>query len=184
MFWNITVRVVKYFMVSLLSQSSKLQPVLQSAWWLVFIGQTVSACAQCFILELPPKIAAIWFPASEIATATSLGVFGNQLGVALGFLIPPKIIKGPRTAFIGSYKWINGKETNQTYQGKTYPNYEWTDTSKYNETVVENAILEVRGQINILYWGFAAITAVLFILVFLVFKDKPARPANRASIKR
>ena len=65
----------------------------------------MSACAQCFILELPPKIAAIWFPASEIATATSLGVFGNQLGVALGFLIPPKIIKGPRTAFIGS---ING----------------------------------------------------------------------------
>ena len=144
----------------------------------------MSACAQCFILELPPKIAAIWFPASEIATATSLGVFGNQLGVALGFLIPPKIIKGPRTAFIGSNKWINGKETNQTYQGKTYPNYEWTDTSKYNETVVENAIQEVRGQINILYWGFAAITAVLFILVFLVFKDKPARPANRASIKR
>jgi len=158
--------------------------ISQSAWWLVFIGQTVSACAQCFILELPPKIAAIWFPASEIATATSLGVFGNQLGVALGFLIPPKIIKGPRTAFIGSNKWINGKETNQTYQGKTYPNYEWTDTTKYNETVVENAIQEVRGQINILYWGFAAITAVLFILVFLVFKDKPARPANRASIKR
>ena len=39
-------------------------------FWLAFIGQTISACAQCLILELPPKIAAIWFPTSEIATAT------------------------------------------------------------------------------------------------------------------
>ena len=66
----------------------------EDMWPLVFVGQTISACAQCFILELPPKIASIWFPSSEISTATSLGVFGNQLGVALGFLIPPLIIQG------------------------------------------------------------------------------------------
>ena len=43
--------------------------------------------------------AAIWFPSDEVSTATSFGVFGNQLGVALGFVIPPLIVKGPIDAF-------------------------------------------------------------------------------------
>ncbi|CBY37336.1 unnamed protein product, partial [Oikopleura dioica] len=69
------------------------------SFWICFIGQTIAACAQCLILELPPKIASIWFPANQVSTATSLGVFGNQLGVALGFCIPPLIVTGPLTVF-------------------------------------------------------------------------------------
>ena len=150
--------------------------ISQSLWWLVFTGQTLSACAQCFILELPPKIAALWFPASQLATATSIGVFGNQLGVALGFLIPPKILKGPRSAFIGTSKWINGSISNETFKGSTYPYYDWTDITKYDQSVVNDAIQEVQRQMKILYWGFAAITIILFILVLIVFKDQPLRP--------
>lgn len=59
---------------------------------LTFFGQTVAACAQSFILEIPPKIASVWFGPSEVSTATSVGVFGNQLGVAIGFLLPPVIV--------------------------------------------------------------------------------------------
>ena len=157
--------------------------ISQSLWWLVFTGQTISACAQCFILELPPKIAALWFPASQLATATSVGVFGNQLGVAFGFLIPPKILKGPRSSFIGIYKWINGSITNDVFQGQTYPFYDWINITKYNASVVDNAIQEVQDQIKILYWGFAAITIILFILVLIVFRDQPFRSGiNEQSI--
>ena len=139
-------------------------------WWMVFIGQTISACGQCFILELPPKIAAIWFPSSEISTATSIGVFGNQLGVALGFFIPPKIIQGPRD----SYKAVN------------FTNGGYIDDWATNSTLVpvETAFEEVKDQITFLYGLFAIICVGLFILVIVVFKDKPSVPANRASIRR
>ncbi|XP_039258966.2 choline/ethanolamine transporter flvcr2a-like [Styela clava] len=59
---------------------------------LSFIGQTVAACAQSFVLEIPPKVASVWFGPSEVSTATAIGVFGNQLGVAIGFLLPPVIV--------------------------------------------------------------------------------------------
>jgi len=144
----------------------------RESWWIVFTGQFFSACGQCFILELPPKIAAIWFPSSEISTATSIGVFGNQLGVALGFFIPPKIIAGPRK----TYSNING-----TVPG-SYPE-DWSNLRHGNETAAA-AVAEVKDQIFFLYALFGAICVFLFILVLLVFRDKPKTPANRASIKR
>nr|CAB3246502.1 feline leukemia virus subgroup C receptor-related protein 2 [Phallusia mammillata] len=70
----------------------KIASVNQYYFIISFVGQTVAACAQSFILEIPPKIASLWFGPSEVSTATSVGVFGNQLGVALGFLIPPLIV--------------------------------------------------------------------------------------------
>ncbi|KAJ9601192.1 hypothetical protein L9F63_000660 [Diploptera punctata] len=57
-----------------------------------FIGQAVVGTAQIFILGLPARLAAVWFPARQVSTACSLGVFGNQVGVALSFLIPPIIV--------------------------------------------------------------------------------------------
>jgi len=45
------------------------------------------------ILPIPGRLAAQWFPASQLSTATSLGIFGNQLGVSLGFLLTPMIVK-------------------------------------------------------------------------------------------
>ncbi|CAH1800178.1 unnamed protein product [Owenia fusiformis] len=55
-------------------------------------GQTCSAIAQSFILEVPPRLAALWFGPNEVSTATAIGVFGNQFGCALGFLLPPEIV--------------------------------------------------------------------------------------------
>jgi len=42
----------------------------------------------------------------------------------------------------------------------------------------------VASQIRILFVGFAILCVALFILIFILFKDKPKIPANRASIKR
>lgn len=55
------------------------------------IGQSVVAMSQLFILNLPPRIAAVWFGPKEVSSATSFGVFGNQIGIALGFILPPLI---------------------------------------------------------------------------------------------
>ncbi|XP_031621871.1 feline leukemia virus subgroup C receptor-related protein 2 [Contarinia nasturtii] len=58
-----------------------------------FIGQTIVAASQVFILSLPARVAAVWFGPDQVSSACSIGVFGNQLGVALGFLLPPLIVQ-------------------------------------------------------------------------------------------
>uniref|UniRef100_A0A1I8FTP5 MFS domain-containing protein n=1 Tax=Macrostomum lignano TaxID=282301 RepID=A0A1I8FTP5_9PLAT len=61
-------------------------------FWLLFAGQTVCATAQSFILGIPAPLAAAWFGINELSTATALGVFGTQIGVAVGFVLPPLFI--------------------------------------------------------------------------------------------
>ncbi|CAD5208808.1 unnamed protein product [Bursaphelenchus xylophilus] len=62
-------------------------------FWLTFVGQTIVGSSQVFILGIPPQLAATWFGPEQVSTACSAGVFGNQLGIALGFLIPPWLVK-------------------------------------------------------------------------------------------
>ena len=45
----------------------------------LMFAQTVCAIAQIFILGLPARLAAVWFGPNEVSTATSIGVFGNQV---------------------------------------------------------------------------------------------------------
>ncbi|XP_043841939.1 feline leukemia virus subgroup C receptor-related protein 2 [Dromiciops gliroides] len=56
------------------------------------LGQFICSVAQVFILGIPSRIAAVWFSEREVSTACSLAVFGNQVGIALGFLLPPVLI--------------------------------------------------------------------------------------------
>lgn len=49
-------------------------------FYVAFIGQTVVAISQTFILGIPPLLAALWFGPDQVSTATSIGVFGNQVG--------------------------------------------------------------------------------------------------------
>ncbi|XP_062406213.1 heme transporter FLVCR2-like isoform X4 [Sardina pilchardus] len=57
-----------------------------------FLGQFCSSFAQVFILGMPSRIASVWFSSEEVSTACSIGVFGNQLGIAIGFLVPPILV--------------------------------------------------------------------------------------------
>jgi FLVCR family feline leukemia virus subgroup C receptor-related protein len=57
------------------------------------LGQTFCAIAQAFTLSVPARLSALWFAPEQVALATSIGVFGNQLGVAAGFLIPPYLVE-------------------------------------------------------------------------------------------
>ncbi|XP_017776513.1 PREDICTED: uncharacterized MFS-type transporter C09D4.1-like, partial [Nicrophorus vespilloides] len=68
-------------------------------FWVGFAGQTIVFVSQIFILSLPPRIASLWFGPNEVTylrariTACSLGVFGTQLGTAVGFIAPPYIVQ-------------------------------------------------------------------------------------------
>ncbi|XP_068194120.1 heme transporter FLVCR2 isoform X2 [Antennarius striatus] len=57
-----------------------------------FLGQFVCSVATVHILGIPSRLASLWFGQKEVSTACSIGVLGNQLGIALGFLIPPVLV--------------------------------------------------------------------------------------------
>uniref|UniRef100_A0A915PSL2 Major facilitator superfamily (MFS) profile domain-containing protein n=1 Tax=Setaria digitata TaxID=48799 RepID=A0A915PSL2_9BILA len=62
------------------------------AFWITFLGQTIVGFSQMFILGIPPRLAAVWFGPKQVSTACAVGVFGNQLGIAVGFLLPPVMV--------------------------------------------------------------------------------------------
>uniref|UniRef100_A0A7S2R8P7 Major facilitator superfamily (MFS) profile domain-containing protein n=1 Tax=Mucochytrium quahogii TaxID=96639 RepID=A0A7S2R8P7_9STRA len=64
----------------------------QDRFWLLLTAQVIASLAQVFTLGMPPKVAATWFHGRQVSTATACGVFGNQLGNALGFLMPVNMV--------------------------------------------------------------------------------------------
>lgn len=70
----------------------KCASVGQDRFAVLMFGQTICAIAQIWVLGIPAYLAAVWFGPNEVSTATSIGVFGNQVGVAIGFLVPPAIV--------------------------------------------------------------------------------------------
>ncbi|XP_032657905.1 choline/ethanolamine transporter FLVCR2 isoform X1 [Chelonoidis abingdonii] len=102
------------------------------------LGQVICSVAQVFILGMPSRIASVWFGSHEVSTACSIAVFGNQLGIAIGFVLPPVLV----------------------------PNLEDTEQLAYH--------------ISIMFFITAAVATVLFILVIIVFREKPLFPPSRA----
>uniref|UniRef100_A0A673TS70 Feline leukemia virus subgroup C cellular receptor family member 2 n=1 Tax=Suricata suricatta TaxID=37032 RepID=A0A673TS70_SURSU len=102
------------------------------------LGQVICSVAQVFILGMPSRIASVWFGANEVSTACAIAVFGNQLGIAIGFLVPPVLV----------------------------PNIEDQDKLAYH--------------ISIMFYIIGGVATLLFILVIIVFKEKPKHPPSRA----
>ncbi|KAH9503485.1 Feline leukemia virus subgroup C receptor- protein 2 [Bulinus truncatus] len=78
--------------LNLLGAALKCASVAPDRFPLLMFSQTICAIAQLFILGIPARMAAVWFGPNEVSTATSLGVFGNQAGIAFGFLVPPILV--------------------------------------------------------------------------------------------
>ncbi|XP_028293855.1 choline/ethanolamine transporter flvcr2a isoform X2 [Gouania willdenowi] len=57
-----------------------------------FFGQFVCSVATVYILGIPSRLASLWFGKHEVSTACSVGVLGNQVGIAIGFLLPPILV--------------------------------------------------------------------------------------------
>ncbi|NP_001009302.1 feline leukemia virus subgroup C receptor-related protein 1 [Felis catus] len=70
----------------------KCASVQQHLFWVTMLGQCLCSVAQVFILGLPSRIASVWFGPKEVSTACATAVLGNQLGAAIGFLLPPVLV--------------------------------------------------------------------------------------------
>ncbi|CAB3408684.1 unnamed protein product [Caenorhabditis bovis] len=70
----------------------KLLSTHPDSFWVTFVGQTIVGASQMFTLGIPPKLAAVWFGPDEVSRACAAGVFGNQVGIAVGFVLPPMIV--------------------------------------------------------------------------------------------
>jgi len=75
----------------------KVASVAPDRFYVAFIAQTFEAFAQVFILGIPSRLAAVWFGENEVSTACAIGVFGNQVGIAIGFLLPPFLVPNTGT---------------------------------------------------------------------------------------
>ncbi|XP_074028613.1 choline/ethanolamine transporter flvcr2a isoform X3 [Leptinotarsa decemlineata] len=64
-----------------------------SKFCLVLAGQSLCAIGQVYMLNIPSKLASIWFGSNEVSTACALAVLGTQLGAAIGSIVPPFIVK-------------------------------------------------------------------------------------------
>ncbi|XP_039642045.1 feline leukemia virus subgroup C receptor-related protein 2 isoform X2 [Perca fluviatilis] len=102
------------------------------------VGQLSSSLAQVFILGMPSRLASVWFGADEVSTACSIGVFGNQMGIAIGFLLPPILV----------------------------PNVD--------------DINELANYIRIMFYISAGVATLIFILVVIVFQERPEIPPTQA----
>lgn len=54
---------------------------VQNPFWVAFLGQSVVALANAFVLSVPARLAALWFGSSQVSSACSIGVFGNQVRI-------------------------------------------------------------------------------------------------------
>ncbi|KAG8240220.1 hypothetical protein J437_LFUL004680, partial [Ladona fulva] len=71
----------------------KVLSVSPDRFYVTFIGQSIVAVSQVFVLSVPARLSAVWFGPEQVSSACAIGVFGNQLGIALGFLIPPMMVR-------------------------------------------------------------------------------------------
>nr|XP_046268252.1 feline leukemia virus subgroup C receptor-related protein 2 isoform X3 [Scatophagus argus] len=107
-------------------------------FWVTILGQFATSLAQVFILGMPSRLASVWFGADEVSTACSIGVFGNQVGIAIGFLVPPVLV----------------------------PNVDDMN--------------ELAYHIRIMFYISAGVATVIFILVVIVFQEKPELPPSQS----
>ncbi|XP_015226532.1 PREDICTED: major facilitator superfamily domain-containing protein 7 [Cyprinodon variegatus] len=59
----------------------------------VMLGQTLGALAQPLIIFAPTKLAALWFPDCQRATANMIASMANPLGILLANIISPVVVK-------------------------------------------------------------------------------------------
>ena len=61
-------------------------------FYVIILGQIIVSLSEQFIFCIPARIASVWFPDNQVSLATGFGIFGNQCGIALGFLIPQALL--------------------------------------------------------------------------------------------
>ncbi|XP_077945982.1 choline/ethanolamine transporter flvcr2a isoform X1 [Gasterosteus aculeatus] len=102
-----------------------------------FFGQFMCSVGTIY-MGLPSRLASLWFGEQEVSTACSIAVLGTQLGIAVGFLLPPILV----------------------------PNVDDVE--------------ELASHIRIMFYISAGVATFIFILVIIVFQEKPEIPPTQA----
>ncbi|KAJ1548509.1 Major facilitator super domain-containing protein 7 [Cladochytrium tenue] len=58
----------------------------------LYVGQIVAGIAQPFLLDVPTKTAAVWFPSKERLTANTVMNLGQPIGTAIASLVAPGVV--------------------------------------------------------------------------------------------
>lgn len=69
----------------------------EDRFYIVIIGQIFVSLSEQFVYCIPARVASVWFPDHQVSLATGFGIFGNQCGIALGFILPQAILSGLET---------------------------------------------------------------------------------------
>ncbi|KAM6916938.1 choline/ethanolamine transporter flvcr2a [Lycodopsis pacificus] len=104
---------------------------------MTFFGQFVCSVGTIY-MGIPSRLASLWFGEQEVSTACSIAVLGTQLGIAIGFLLPPILV----------------------------PNVDDVE--------------ELAYHIRIMFYISAGVATFIFILVVIVFQEKPEIPPTQA----
>ncbi|XP_032770966.1 feline leukemia virus subgroup C receptor-related protein 1 isoform X1 [Rattus rattus] len=134
--------------------------VKQHLFWVTMLGQILCSVAQVFILGLPSPVASVWFGPKEVSTACATAVLGNQLGTAVGFLLPPVLV--PKT-----------QNNNTGLLADTQNSTDLLDDT-------QNSTDLLADNISIMFYGTAFVSTFLFFLTVIAFKERPLLPPSQA----
>lgn len=64
---------------------------------LLFVSSIIVSLSEQFIFSVPSRLASVWFPDHQVSFAVAMCIFGNQLGNALGFIVPQLVLDSAET---------------------------------------------------------------------------------------
>ena len=70
-------------------------PAPEWCYWLAIGSTAIIAVAQPFLIVLPTKLAAQWFPSDQRVLANSFASLANPLGIMMASLLAPLLCKEP-----------------------------------------------------------------------------------------
>ncbi|XP_025893860.1 solute carrier family 49 member A3 [Nothoprocta perdicaria] len=83
---NMTGSIIRMFSVlKFLSLGSR-------SYWYLFVGQCLCALAQPLVIFSPTKLAALWFPDNQRATANMFASMSNPLGILIANVLSPAVV--------------------------------------------------------------------------------------------
>ncbi|XP_062455386.1 solute carrier family 49 member A3 [Rhea pennata] len=62
------------------------------SYWFLFLGQCLCALAQPLVIFSPTKLAALWFPDHQRATANMIASMSNPLGILIANVLSPALV--------------------------------------------------------------------------------------------
>ncbi|XP_052056515.1 feline leukemia virus subgroup C receptor-related protein 1 isoform X3 [Apodemus sylvaticus] len=132
--------------------------VQRHLFWVTMLGQILCSVAQVFILGLPSPVASVWFGPKEVSTACATAVLGNQLGTAVGFLLPPVLV--PVLDMQNNTGLLAHTQNNTDLPAHTQNNTDLPAHTQNNTDLLAQ-------NINTMFYGTAFVSTFLFFLTVI-----------------